>query len=150
DQRTGLGHTRLSIIDVATGGQPLWSEDGQIVLVVNGEVYGFEGIRRALEKRRPRFPSRTDSEIALHRYEEHGLDCLMHLRGEFALILWDQRRRRLLAARDRFGIKPLCYARQPGRLVLASEAKALFACGVKPAWDRESFFQAATMQYVLP
>ncbi len=142
DERTGLAHTRLSIIDLDTGAQPIVSEDGRVTVVVNGEFYGFEAIRSALEKKGHRFSTRCDSEILVHLYEEHGTGCLSHLRGEFAFILWDDTRQMIFAARDRFGIKPLYYAAQPDALYLASEAKALFAAGVPAAWDNDAVFQS--------
>jgi asparagine synthase (glutamine-hydrolysing) len=150
DRSVGLGHVRLSLIAIHAGAQPIVSEDGQTVLAVNGEFYGFEAIRGSLERRGHRFRTRSDSEIALHLYEERGLDFLEDLRGEFALVLWDGHARRLIAARDRFGIKPLCYARTGDCLLLASEAKALFTLGVRPAWDREAMFQVTGMQYPPP
>lgn len=148
--RAGLAHTRLAIIGIADGAQPMSNETGALHLVVNGEFYDFERIRAELEKKGHKFKSSADSEIALHLYEEHGLDFVCHLRGEFALLLWDENARRLVAVRDRFGIKPLCYAWSGGRLYLASEAKALFAAGLPARWDMQSFFHAATLQYVLP
>ena len=141
DGRVGLGHTRLSIIDLVTGAQPIASEDTRQRIVVNGEFYDFERIRRELEERGHKFRTRSDSEIALHLYEEMGVRCLEHLRGEFAFVLWDERDQTLFAARDRFGIKPLFYAHDRGTLYLASEIKALFAAGVPASWDRESVFQ---------
>ena len=141
DGCAGLGHARLSIIDLATGAQPIASEDARLRIVVNGEFYDFERIRGELEARGHRFRTHSDSEIALHLYEDMGAHCLDHLRGEFAFIIWDERNRELFAARDRFGIKPLFYAQTGGKLYLASEAKALFAAGVPAAWDRESVFQ---------
>lgn len=139
--QVALGHARLSIIDLATGDQPIANEDGSLRIVVNGEFYDYERIRLDLERRGHKFGASSDSEIALHLYEEFGVDCLTHLRGEFAFALWDESRRRLFAARDRFGVKPLFYATVGGTLYLASEAKALFAAGVPARWDRESFFQ---------
>ena len=100
----------MSIIDLPTGDQPIVGEDGRTAIVVNGEFYGYEAIQRELEARGHRLRTRSDSQIALHLYEDYGPQCLNHLRGEFALILWDETRRRLIAARDRFGIKPLFYA----------------------------------------
>ena len=150
DRRVGLGHARLSIIDLHTGGQPIASEEGRVHAVVNGEFYGFEEIRRDLEDRGHRFSTRSDSEILLHLYEEFGTQCLAHLRGEFAFVLWDARAGKLFAARDRFGIKPLCYAVADGLLRIASEAKALFAAGLAAEWDHASAFQAMSLQYVLP
>ncbi|MBX7166019.1 MAG: asparagine synthase (glutamine-hydrolyzing) [Pirellulales bacterium] len=145
--RVALGHARLSIIDLVTGDQPLSNEDERLHLVVNGEFYDFERIRRELEERGHRFRTKSDSEIALHLYEERGALCLDELRGEFAMVLWDESSQILLAARDRFGIKPLYYAHHEGRLYLASEAKALFAAGVPARWDYESYFQTAHVYF---
>jgi asparagine synthase (glutamine-hydrolysing) len=142
DRMVGLGHARLSIIDLATGDQPIASEDGQTRIVVNGEFYGYEAVQRELEARGHRLRTRSDSEIALHLYEDVGPQCLHRLRGEFALVLWDERRRTLFAARDRFGIKPLFYAWHQDTLYFASEAKALFAAGVPARWDAESVFNS--------
>jgi asparagine synthase (glutamine-hydrolysing) len=144
DRTVGLGHARLSIIDLSTGDQPIASEDERTRIVVNGEFYGYEAIQRELEGRGHRLRTRSDSEIALHLYEEAGAQCLRQLRGEFAFVLWDETRRRLVAARDRFGIKPLFYAWHDGTLILASEVKALFAAGVPARWDHESVFHAVS------
>jgi len=144
DRRVGLGHARLSIIDLAGGDQPIASEDERLHLVVNGEFYDFERIRRELEARGHRFRTHSDSEIALHLYEDIGVHCLPQLRGEFAFALWDANNQTLFAARDRFGIKPLFYAHHEGALYVASEAKALFAAGVPARWDHEAFYQGAT------
>ena len=116
----------------------------EIHLIVNGEFYDFERQRRELEQRGHRFRTRSDSEIALHLYEEFGAHCVQHLRGEFAFVLWDEPNQSLFAARDRFGIKPLYYAVHDGTLYLASEVKALFAAGVPARWDQEYFYQHAT------
>ena len=124
-----LGQTRLSIIDLEHGAQPLFSEERDLVLVCNGELYGFEEIREGLQARGHRFSTGSDSEIALHLYQEHGLDFVRHLRGEFAFLLLDRARRELFAVRDRFGIKPLFFHRREGRFLFGSEAKALFATG---------------------
>lgn len=140
DGRTALGHTRLSIIDLSTGAQPIASEDESLRIVVNGEFYDYERIRADLEQRGHRFRTRTDSEIALHLYEEKGVGCLDDLRGEFAFALWDEKRDLLFAARDRFGIKPLFYARTADAVIVASEVKAIVAAGVRAAWDAESVF----------
>ncbi len=139
--RVGLGHTRLSIIDFTTGDQPMMNEDEQLHVIVNGEFYEFERIQCELKQKGHRFRTRSDSEIVLHLYEEFGTQCLHHLRGEFAFVLWDEANQLLFAARDRFGIKPLFYAMVGDTLYLASEAKALFAAGVPARWDNESFFQ---------
>ena len=138
DRRVALGHTRLSIIDLSTGDQPISNEDGSVVIVHNGEFYDFERIRAELIAKGHRFRTKSDSEIALHLYEEYGSECVHHLRGEFAFIIWDSRNHRLFAARDRFGVKPLFFAEQDGALYFASEAKALFAMGVRAAWSADS------------
>jgi len=142
DRRVGLGHARLSIIDLTTGDQPIVSEDGRTRVVVNGEFYGYEAIQRELQERGHRLSTKSDSEIALHLYEDQGVHCMEHLRGEFALVLWDENRRRLFAARDRFGIKPLFYAWMNETLYIASEVKALFAAGVPARWDEESVYHS--------
>jgi asparagine synthase (glutamine-hydrolysing) len=139
--RVGLGHARLSIIDLVTGDQPLTNEDETLHLIVNGEFYGFEEIRRDLIARGHQLRTQSDSEIVLHLYEEVGTECLHDLRGEFAFVLWDEPNQLLFAARDRFGIKPLFYAMVDDTLYLASEIKALLAAGVPARWDHESFFQ---------
>jgi asparagine synthase (glutamine-hydrolysing) len=141
-RRVGLGHARLSIIDLAGGDQPIASEDERLHIVVNGEFYDYERIQRGLEQRGHRLRTRSDSEIALHLYEDLGSRSLHHLRGEFALVLWDEANQTLFAARDRFGIKPLYYAVHDGNLLLASEVKALFAAGVPARWDPVAFHQA--------
>lgn len=141
DARVGLAHTRLSIIDLDTGAQPIANEDGTIHIVMNGEFYGFEHIRRDLEAKGHRFRTKSDSEIALHLYEDEGTACLSSLRGEFAFIIWDDRQNRIFAARDRFGIKPLYYADNVEGVYLASEAKALIAAGVATRWDKDVVFQ---------
>jgi asparagine synthase (glutamine-hydrolysing) len=89
DGMVGLGHARLSIIDLTTGDQPIANEDGRMRIVVNGEFYGYEAIQRDLEARGHRLRTRSDSEVALHLYEDYGAQCLHHLRGEFAIVLWD-------------------------------------------------------------
>jgi asparagine synthase (glutamine-hydrolysing) len=132
----GLGHTRLSIIDVEGGAQPLFSEDGSIVLVCNGEIYDFERIRAELESKGHAFATHSDSEVIVHLYEEYGLGFTEHLRGEFAFVLYDKRAGKLIALRDRFGIKPIYMHGTNGKYLFASEAKAIFATGqVKPAID---------------
>lgn len=136
-----LGHARLAITDLIDGSQPLANEDGSIRVVVNGEFYDFMEIRQKLEACGHRFRTQSDSEILPHLYEEFGVGCLQQLRGEFAFVLWDERKHLLLAARDRFGIKPLFYSAQQGRLYIASEVKALHAAGVKPAWDEQGLFE---------
>jgi asparagine synthase (glutamine-hydrolysing) len=138
DGRVGLGHARLSIIDLDTGQQPMASEDDRTWITANGEFYDFERIQDELRGAGHSLRSGSDSEIALHLYEDLGPHCLHHLRGEFAFVIWDGRHRQLFAARDRFGVKPLFWARHEGFLYLASEVKALFEAGVPARWDLES------------
>ncbi len=139
DEKVGLGHRRLSIIDLETGAQPIFDDSGRVI-VVNGELYDFEPIRDRLRQDGYRFRTDSDSEIALHLFAEHGSGCFPHLRGEFAFALFDPELKVLFAARDRFGIKPLFYAVHDGVLYLASEIKALFAAGVPARWDLESYW----------
>jgi asparagine synthase (glutamine-hydrolysing) len=128
-----IAHTRLAIIDLVTGEQPMASEDGEIVLSANGEIYDFERIRSGLEAKGYRFKTRSDSEVIIYLYKEYGLRCFEHLRGEFAFLLYDKAKKQLIAARDRFGIKPLYLARPEGGFVFASEMKAIFASGLVAA-----------------
>jgi asparagine synthase (glutamine-hydrolysing) len=123
----GLGHRRLSIIDLETGHQPLSNEDGSVWIAYNGELYNYQEIRANLEKAGHRFATLSDTEVIVHAYEEYGADCLKMMNGMFAFALWDSRRQHLLLARDRVGIKPLYYARLPRCLVFGSEVKALLA-----------------------
>jgi asparagine synthase (glutamine-hydrolysing) len=127
DHRVGLAFRRLSIVDLATGDQPMANEDETIWLVFNGEIYNHADHRPGLEARGHRFRSRCDAEVILHLYEEYGVDCIHHLRGMFAFAVWDSRRRQLLLARDRIGVKPLYFATTPTALIFGSEIKALLA-----------------------
>jgi len=125
DAELGLGNRRLSIIDLPGGHQPLSNEDGTIWITFNGEIYNYRELRVGLESRGHRFHTSTDTEAIVHLYEDYEFGCLDHLRGMFAFALWDRRRRRLLLARDRLGIKPLFYRLEPDRLMFASELRAL-------------------------
>jgi asparagine synthase (glutamine-hydrolysing) len=127
-----LGMRRLSIIDLSTGRQPVANEDGTVWAVFNGEIYNYQELSRELQARGHRFASVSDTEVIVHLYEEHGARAVEHLRGMFAFALWDERRRRLLVARDRIGIKPLYYAETEGRLAFASELKALLQLDIAP------------------
>ena len=142
DGRVGLGHARLSIIDLTTGDQPIANEDESLRIIVNGEFYDYEKTQKELESAGHRLRTRSDSEIALHLYEDLGVHCLQRLRGEFAIVLWDDRNKTIFAARDRFGIKPIFYAFHEGKLHFASEAKALFAAGVPARWNPESVYHS--------
>ena len=122
----GLGHRRLSIVDVAGGAQPMWNEDETIVIVFNGEIYNFAELRPKLQAMGHVFRNRCDTEAVVHAWESWGPDCLQHLNGMFAFALWDRRAKTLFIARDRLGKKPLYYARQAdGGFVFGSELVAL-------------------------
>ena len=121
----GLAHTRLSIIDLEGGAQPIANEDGSVWTVFNGEIFNYPELREALEGRGHRFRTRTDTEVLVHLYEDYGLDFVHHLNGQFALAIWDGRNRRLVLARDRPGILPLFFHEGPDRLAFASEVKGL-------------------------
>src|SRR5919201_1763174 len=123
----GLVHRRLAIIDLAGGGQPLGNEDGALQVVFNGEIYNFQELRSGLEARGHRFRTRSDTEVLVHLYEEDGERLVERLRGMFTFALWDRRRRRLLLARDRVGIKPLYVYRDAEKLLFGSEIKAILA-----------------------
>ncbi|MFZ2446289.1 MAG: asparagine synthase (glutamine-hydrolyzing) [Syntrophobacteraceae bacterium] len=125
DEVAGLGHMRLSIIDLSSGQQPISNEDGSIWIVFNGEIYNFQALRADLEQKGHAFKTRTDTEVIIHCYEEYGYAFLDKLRGMFAFAIWDARARRLVLARDRVGIKPLYYAQVAGAFLFASEIKAL-------------------------
>lgn len=126
-ENVGLAMRRLSIIDVATGHQPMTNEDSTLWLVYNGEIYNHQELRPSLEARGHRYRTRSDTETILHLYEEYGRDCVNHLRGMFAFVIWDARNRRLFAARDRLGIKPFYYHHSAQRFLFGSEIKALLA-----------------------
>lgn len=120
-----LGHRRLSIIDLAGGKQPLCNEEATAWLTFNGEIYNYRELRTELKAQGHRFRTDSDSEVIVHLYEQYGTGCVQRLRGMFAFAIWDQRRRRLFLARDRLGQKPLVYRCEQGRLLFASEIKAL-------------------------
>ena len=134
DGNIGLGHRRLSIVDVAHGAQPMFNGDRSCAIVYNGEVYNHADYRGELESKGYKFQNRSDTETILHLFEERGRDCVEYLRGMFAFAIWDKQKQELFIARDRFGVKPLYYVHtQDGSLYFASEIKALLKAGaVKP------------------
>ena len=149
ENQVALGMRRLSIIDLATGEQPVYSEDKSVVVVMNGELYNFREVRADLEKRGHQFETQTDTEILPHLYEEYGEAMLEHINGMFAFALWDKRREKLLIARDRFGEKPLYYGVFDGKLIFASEPKVLLSNpAVKPEINTDALRQFLSFDYV--
>lgn len=150
DDRIGLGHRRLSIVDLETGRQPIANETGDVWVVANGEIYNDPQLRPVLEGKGHRFRTRSDSETIVHAYEEWGTSCVRHLRGMFAFAVWDGRCRRLVLARDRLGKKPLYYApTATGALVFGSEVKALLPFpAVDRALDLEAVSDYLSLMYV--
>jgi asparagine synthase (glutamine-hydrolysing) len=138
DGAFSMGHTRLSIIDLAGGHQPLVSSNGDLALIANGEIYNYLELREELKKKGNRFLTLTDSEVILHAYEEYGDRFLESLHGMFAFALYDKNKKTLILARDRLGIKPLYYSRSDSGFTFASEIKALLPLldqkpGIDPA-----------------
>ena len=135
DRCWALGHTRLSIIGLDNGAQPLSDAGRDVHLIVNGEFYGYREIRQQLREQGHVFMTDSDSEVALHLYKRDGMSMLRHLRGEFAAVIADRRNNAMIGIRDRFGIKPLFYAVHQGNVVFASEIKALVALGIPVRWN---------------
>ena len=147
--RVGLGHRRLSIIDLGGGKQPIFNEDGSIVIVFNGEIYNYAELTAELVARGHVFKTRSDTEAIVHAYEEYGDDCVTRLRGMFAFALWDRRKQRLLLVRDRLGIKPLYYHHGRESFVFASEIKALLeAPGIPREVDETALNLYLSLRYV--
>jgi asparagine synthase (glutamine-hydrolysing) len=144
DEQAALGSVRLSIVDLDTGRQPIANEDETLWIVFNGEIFNHVELRPELEKRGHHFTTQTDTEVILHLYEEMGPNCLARLNGQFAIAIWDARRRTLFLARDRLGVRPLFYTRQNGALYFGSEIKAMLngapvSAAIDPAALREVF-----------
>ncbi len=139
----GLGHTRLSILDLSSAGhQPMQNEDGSVTLVYNGETYNFSALRHRLEAAGVRFRSHSDTEVVLQAFVRWGLDSFSMLDGMFALAIWDNRSETLHLVRDRFGIKPLYYATSRSGLVFGSEIKAILASGrIHPTIDWQALHE---------
>ena len=149
DEHAGLGVRRLSIIDLATGHQPIVNEDHTLWLVFNGEIYNYQELRDILKKKGHVFVSRSDTEVIVHAYEEYGDDCVEHFNGMFVFAVWDAPRRRLFIARDRLGIKPLYYWAGLGQIVFGSELKAVIAHPDVPReLDLTALDQFLTLEYI--
>ena len=147
----GLGHARLAVIDPAGGQQPMWSSDNRYIIVYNGEVYNFPGLRRELEEAGKTFRTQSDTEVILEAYSYWGAACLLKLRGMFALALYDTLNKELFLARDRTGIKPLYYATFEGAFCFASEIKALMASTSRPlTLDYASLANFLSLSYTPP
>ena len=126
DDLIGLGHSRLSIIDLSGGKQPIYNEDKTIWIVFNGEIFNYLELREELVKKGHQFYTHTDTEVIIHLYEEKGLDFIQELNGQFAFVIWDKKQAQLILARDRVGIRPLFYTQMDGTLIFASEIKSIF------------------------
>lgn len=145
----GMGHRRLSIIDLSTGDQPMANEDGTIWVVYNGEIYNYEELRRGLQGKGHSFKSKSDTEVIIHLYEELGPECVEKFRGMFAFALWDATKRLLLIARDRVGIKPLYFTNTGKSFLFASEIKSLLVdSSVNKKLDHETIDRFLTYGYV--
>lgn len=144
----GLAHRRLSVIDLKSGHQPMANEDQTVWTVFNGEIYNYEDIRARLTAMGHRFATTSDTEVIVHLYEDDGLDFVQHLRGMFALAIWDTRRRRLILARDRIGEKPLYYAVDGERLLFGSEAKAILQRSARRTVSSQAVCDFLAMGYV--
>ncbi|WP_163832803.1 asparagine synthase (glutamine-hydrolyzing) [Spartinivicinus ruber] len=153
-------HNRLAIEGAKEDLQPLYSADGQYIAVVNGELYPYQALRQSLQQKGYQFQTQCDSELVIALYQCYGLDFVHHLRGEFALVLWDKKQALIIAVRDRFGIKPLLYGQaeygeknssnKHVRWYLGSEAKALFAAGFVRKWSQQGLAESFSHQYLLP
>src|SRR6478735_10376905 len=142
----GLGHARLSVVGLGDGQQPMSDATGQLTIAFNGEIFNYVELREQLRAKGRRFRTSSDTEVILHLYEEMGEDCLSVLNGDFAFALWDGRRRRMVLARDRMGVRPLFYTRQGDRFYFASEVKALLQVpGVSAEIDPVALDQIFTL-----
>ena len=152
DRHAGLGHARLSIIDLSTGQQPLSNEDGTLWVVFNGEIYNYLELRAELEALGHRFRTRSDTEVIVHAFESWGEQAFARFNGQFAIALWDSTRRTLTLARDPLGVRPIYLCEQAGRLLFASEVKALFAAdpAIPRAFDPVGLAESFTFWTVVP
>ena len=143
-----LGMRRLAIIDLSGGHQPIFNEDKSVLVVFNGEIYNYRELQKNLQERGHTFNSNSDTEAIVHAYEEYGDDCVKHLRGMFTFALWDRQRQRLLAARDRFGKKPLNYYWDGQRLIFGSEIKSILEAGIAREINSIALDEYLTYLYV--
>jgi asparagine synthase (glutamine-hydrolysing) len=149
DGPVGIGMRRLSIVDLATGHQPISNEDGSLWIVFNGEIYNHLSLREQLIARGHSYRTHSDTESVIHLFEEYGRDCVQHLRGMFAFAIWDRNKKTLFIARDRLGIKPLYYKLTPERLLFGSEIKVLMAHGgTRPEFDRAALPEYLAFGYL--
>ena len=149
EENVGLAMRRLSIIDVASGHQPLANENQDIWIVFNGEIYNHAELRAGLEAKGHRYRSRSDTETIVHLYEEYGQDCVKHLRGMFAFAIWDRRKRVLFAARDRLGIKPFYYRWDGNALIFGSEIKSILRYpGITAEFNRGALAEYLSFGYI--
>ena len=139
----GFGHARLSIIDLDSGQQPLSNEDGTLWITFNGEIFNYRELRQELQQAGHIFATQSDTEVILHLYEAHGVDCLQRLNGQFAFAIWNERERSLFIARDRVGIRPLFYTVHNNQLIFASELKAILA-----AHSETAVLDSATLDHI--
>jgi asparagine synthase (glutamine-hydrolysing) len=145
DEKVSLGSTRLSIIDISGGDQPISNENGSMWIVFNGEIFNYIELRPGLEAKGHRFSTNSDTEVIVHLFEEYGAECLNYFNGQFAFAIWDANRRELFLARDRLGIRPLFYTEQGGQLIFGSEIKTILAYpGVRAEIDLHSLDQVFT------
>ena len=151
DERAGLAHARLSIIDLESGWQPIHNEDRTVWITFNGEIFNYIELRKVLENKGHKFCTKSDTEVIVHLYEAYGTECLKHLNGQFAFVIWDKNRETLFIARDRLGIRPLFYTTVNGSMIFASEIKALFMDSrVKREMDIYGLDQIFTFWMTIP
>ncbi len=151
DENVGLAHTRLSIIDVAGGHQPMSMDDGAVTITFNGEIFNYVELREDLARRGHRFATQSDTEVVLRSYLEKGEDCVYDLNGQWAFAIWDRRARTLFLSRDRFGVRPLFYAQTRDQFIFASEIKAILECpGTNRQLDLQGLDQVFTFWVTLP
>jgi len=151
DQNFAMGMSRLSIIDLSGGSQPIHNEDKSIWIVFNGEIFNYIELRPELEKQGHKFHTSSDTEVIVHLYEQYGLDFVQHLNGQFAISIWDTKQKRLVLARDRVGIRPLFYTQNNGTLYFSSEMKSFFTTeDVKPELDTSGIAEIFTYWVNIP